>query len=222
MELSILDILSILLKRMWIILLSAVVGMSGAFIISVFLISPTYTSYCVMYVNPNQTEQNQAGTYNELQYAQKLVNSYLVILQNSVFLDQVAEKSGLGYSAGQIREMISLSSINNTEFFEVKIAAPSAQDAYELVGKIAELAPAEITRIKEADSVKIVSPATLPEAPSAPNVMVNTVIGVMVGLIFSAAAAVLIEVLDTRIKSEDDLSRHYTLPILGSIPKYED
>ncbi|MHB8962493.1 MAG: YveK family protein [Saccharofermentanales bacterium] len=222
MELSILDILSILLKRMWIILISAVVGLSGAFIISAFLIAPTYTSSCVMYVNPNQGEQDQAGTYNELQYAQKLVNSYLVILQNSVFLDQVAEKSGLGYSAVQIRDMISLSSINNTEFFEVKIAAPSAQDAYELVGKIAELAPAEITRIKETDSAKIVSPAVLPLAPSAPSILLNAVIGAMIGLIVAASAAILIEVLDTRVKSEDDLSRHYSLPILGSIPKYED
>lgn len=222
MELSFLDILSILLKRMWIILLSMVVGLTGALAISLFLIAPSYTSSSQMYVNPNQGELKQVDTYNELQYAQKLVNSYLIILQNSVFLDDVAKKSGLGYSVKQIRDMISLTSINNTEFFEVKITAPSPQDAYKLVAKITELAPDEIIRIKESDSVKIVSPATLPTAPSAPNVMINTVIGALIGLMFAAAIAVLVDVLDTRIKSEEDVSSHYTLPVLGSIPKYEE
>ncbi|MHB1454424.1 MAG: YveK family protein [Saccharofermentanales bacterium] len=222
MELSFLDILNILLKRIWIILLSTVVGLSAAAAISLFLIAPSYTSTCQMYVNTNQGELDQAGNYNELQYAQKLVNSYLIILQNSVFLDEVAKKSNLGYSVGQIRDMVSLTSINNTEFFEVKITAPSPQDAYALVAKIAELAPDEIVRIKESDSVKIVSPATMPLAPSAPNVLTNTVIGALIGLMLAAAISVLVDVLDTRIKSEDDISSHYTLPILGSIPKYED
>jgi polysaccharide biosynthesis transport protein len=222
MELSILDILNILFKRLWLILLATLVGFSGALVISLFLIAPSYTSTCQMYVNPNREQTEQNATYNDLQYAQKLVNSYLIILQNQVFLENVALESGLGYSVQEIRDMLSLSSINNTEFFEVKITGPSPADAYVLVDKIADLAPNEIIRIKESDSVKIVSPATLPTAPSAPNVPMNAVIGGLIGLMVSAAAAVLVDVLDTRIKSEDDLSGHYTLPILGSIPKYEE
>ncbi len=222
MELSFLDILKILYKRVWVIVLASLTGLAVAAMISVFLIAPTYTSSCQMYVNPNQDKQDQAGTYNELQYAQKLVNSYLIILQNSVFLNEVSVQSGLGYTADEIRDMLSLSSINNTEFFEVRITALSPKDAYTLVSKIAELAPAEIIRIKESDSVKIVSPATLPDEPSGPNKTVNTAVGGMAGFLLSALAVVLIEVLDTRIRSEDDLSRHYTVPILGCIPKYED
>lgn len=224
MEISILDILRILLKRLWLIFLCTLVGFSGAFVISMFLIAPRYTSTCQMYVNTNTEDINKDanGNYTELQYAQKLVNSYLVILSNDVFLNNVASASGLNYTAGEIRKMLSLESINNTEFFEVSIESKSSEDSFKLVKTISDLAPDEITRIKETDSVKIVAPATIPVAPSSPNVIKNSIIGAMLGFVIMVAIAILIEFLDTRIKSEEDLANHYSLPILGSVPKYEE
>lgn len=222
MELSFLDIVNIFIKRIWVIILCTVVGLLGAMLISVFLIPKAYTSTSQMYVNPNQNKLDQTGTYTELQYAQKLVNSYLIILQNDVFLTEVAEDSRLSYSAGQIKSMLSLASINNTEIFEVSITAPSPQDAYVLVQSIIDLAPDEIIRIRELDTVKIVTPAKKPVSPSSPNVVMNTAIGAVLGLFIAAGIVLLIEVLDTRVKSEEDLTEHYALPILGSIPKYND
>ncbi len=222
MELSLLEIARILVKKIWIIALSTVIGFSAALLISFFLMAPKYTSKSQLYVNPNRNQIDQANTYTDLQYAQKLVNSYLIILQNDVFLKQVADSSGLNYTSGQIRGMISLSAINNTEIFEVRVEAPSPDDAHTLVNTIVELAPAEIVRIRELDSVRVVTPATMPVSPSSPNKSMNAAVGAILGLLISAAVVVLIEVLDTRVKSEEDLTNHYELPVIGSIPKYEE
>jgi polysaccharide biosynthesis transport protein len=226
MELSFLDIMRVLLKRVWIIILCTVIGFVGAFLVSSLFIAPTYTSTCLLYVNPGNadtgTQDNYVGNYNDLQYAQKLVNSYLIILRNDVFLNQVASVSTLPYSVKQIRNMLSLTSINNTEFFEVKINSANPEDSTALVQTISMLAPAEIIRIKESDSVKVVSPATHSSIPTAPNVMLISVIGAMLGFILAVGIAILIEVLDIRVKSEDDLISRYSLPILGSIPKYDE
>jgi len=226
MELSILDIINVLMKRIWIILLCTIIGLAGSFLISNFIIPSTYTSTCQMYVNPGKAEVGTTGAYvgdyNDLQYAQKLVNSYIIILNNDVFLGNVSETSNLPYSASQIRKMMSLSSINNTEFIEVKINSKSPNDSFTILKTITDLAPAEIIRVKESDSVKIVSPAALPISPSAPNIFLNSIIGAMLGLVMAVAISILIEVLDTRIKSEEDLSTRYSLPILGSIPLYDE
>ncbi len=226
MELSILDIINVLLKKIWIIVLCTAIGFSSAFLISSFLIPPTYTSTCQMYVTPGKadigTTGNYVGDYNDLQYAQKLVNSYIIILNNDVFLTNVATNSRLSYTASKIRKMLALSSINNTEFFEVKINSKSPTDSYTLVKTIMELAPAEIIRVKESDSVKIVSPATIPIDPSSPNILLNSIIGAMLGFVIAAGIAILLEILDTRIKSEEDLASHFTIPILGAIPLYDE
>ena len=226
MELSIIDIINIFLKRVWIIILCSIIGLTGAFLFASFFITPTYTSSCQMYVNPGSdssgTTGNNVGNYTDLQYAQRLVDSYLVILKNDTFLNNVASDTGLPYTAGQIRDMLHLLSINNTEFFEVKVISPDPQDSHALVSTIARLAPAEIIRIKESDSVKIVSPATLSTIPTSPNIPMITVIGGILGFIIAVGVAILIEVLDIRVKSEEDLSSHYALPVLGSIPKYNE
>jgi capsular polysaccharide biosynthesis protein len=222
MELSILEIFNILLKRVWILLLATIVGLSGALLISLFLIAPTFTSTAVLYVNPNQNQLDRTGNYNDLNYAQELVNSYIIILKNDVFLKDVAEQSGLEYTSGQIRGMLSLASINSTEIFEVRISSKNPQHSFLLAETIIDLAPEEIIRIKESDSVKLVSPAVLPTSPSAPNNTLNAIIGAVLGFAVAVASIILVEILDTRVKSEEDLATHYSLPILGSIPKYEE
>lgn len=226
MELSILDIINILIRKVWVIILCTIIGFSSAFLISSFLIAPTYTSTCQMYVNPGKeatnTTGNYIGDYSDLQYAQKLVNSYIIILTNDTFLKTVANTTKLPYTSSQIRKMMVLSSINNTEFFEVKINSKNPSDSFILVKTLTELAPAEINRIKVSDSVKIVSPATVPTTPSAPNIFMNSIIGAMLGFILAVAILILIEVLDTRIKSEEDLTNRYSIPVLGSIPLYDE
>ena len=225
MELSILEIIHILVKKIWIIILATVMGFSAAFLVSTFLIAPTYTSSCQMYVNPGNAESTTGtyiGDYSDLQYAQKLVNSYIIILKTDTFLQNVADTAGLPYSPSQIRAMLSLSSINNTEFFEVGIESRNANDSYTLVRTITDLAPSEIMRIRESDSVKIVSPATNPTAPSSPNILLNAIIGAMLGFVAAAAIVILVEVLDTRVKSEEDITSHYDIPVIGCIPLYEE
>ena len=225
MELSILEIIHILIKKIWVILLATVVGFSAAFLVSTFLIAPMYTSSCQMYVNPGNAESSTGtyiGDYGDLQYAQKLVNSYIIILKTDTFLHDVAATANLPYSASQIRGMLSLSSINNTEFFEVQIESKSADDSFKLVKTITELAPSEIIRIRESDSVKIVSPATNPMGPSSPNILLNAMIGAMLGFVAAAAIVILVEVLDTRVKSEEDITSHYDIPVIGCIPLYEE
>ncbi|MHB1484072.1 MAG: YveK family protein [Saccharofermentanales bacterium] len=226
MELSIIEIAGILFKRIWIIMLCTILGLSGAFLFSSFFITPTYTSSCQMYVNPGADESadanNNAANYADLQYAQRLVESYLFILQTDVFLKDVAADTGLPYTSGRIHSMLELKPISNTEFFEVKVNSKSPLDSYKIVNSIIKLAPAEIIRIKESDSVKIISPAVLSNVPTAPNIPLITVIGAVLGFVVAIGIAILIEVLDIRVKSEEDLASHYTLPVLGSIPKYNE
>ena len=56
--------------------------------------------------------------------------------------------------------------------------------------------------------------------PSSPSTSKNTVIGLLVGLVLAVIVNLLRELLDTRIKNEEDLSRRYDIPILGVIPDF--
>ncbi len=61
--------------------------------------------------------------------------------------------------------------------------------------------------------------AQRPEAPSSPNVLLNMILGVFVGLIFGAGLAFFIEYLDTSVKTMEDVESFLEVPVLAVIPR---
>ncbi|MFN2292778.1 MAG: polysaccharide biosynthesis tyrosine autokinase [Candidatus Promineifilaceae bacterium] len=69
-----------------------------------------------------------------------------------------------------------------------------------------------------ANSVSIVEPANLPVTPSKPNKTLNIVLGALVGLLGGIVLAFLVDNLDTRMYSVDQIESVTMLPTMGTIP----
>lgn len=222
MEYSLSDIISILLKRLWIIVLCIILGTVTAFCISQFFIEKQYTASVQMYVSPNKEQPVPQASISELNYAQAVVDTYIEILKTVSFLDSVVETTGIGSSGAELRKIVQMNPVNNTEIFEIRVEYPDPEGALLLANTIAKLAPQKIIEIKDADAVRVVDPARLPANPSSPNVLLNTAIGALLSLVLSVLAIFMIEILDRRIKNEEDLIRNFQVPILGTVPKFKD
>ncbi len=221
LEISLSDIVKFLKKRFVLIVLCGIYAMAISFIVSNYLIKEEYTSQVLMYVAPNADEMNRVASLSELNYAQAVVDTYIEILKTDTFLKDVAEAGDVSYSPGQLRGMVSMASVNGTEIFRIRVVSHSPDESYKLAETIANLAPRKIIEIKDADAVRVVDPASLPTAPSSPNIPRNTILGFMLGIMLGLGISLLIELADKRIKSEEDLTRVYDIPVLGVIP-YND
>ena len=221
-EVSMAEIAAILLKRWWLIILSALVVAAGAFGVTKFIVEEEYTASVSMYVQAGSNQEGLIASLNDLNYAQKIVNTYIEILRTDIFLKSVAKQAGVQYTPDKLLEMIEMQAVNNTEIFEIKVTTNSPEESLLLATTISELAPRKIIEIKNANDVKVVDPATLPLYPSAPNVLMNTAIGLALGLVLGVLAAFLIFFLDKRVKDEEDILRHYDVPILGVVPLIEE
>ena len=75
-----------------------------------------------------------------------------------------------------------------------------------------------------ANSVSVVEPANLPTAPSKPNIPLNIALGLIVGLIGGVVLAFVVDNLDTRMHSIDQIESITRLPTVGTIPasKYDN
>ena len=222
MEFTLTEIISILIKRKWIIIISVILLTSATFAVSEVLIEREYTASLSLYVVPNKDNPDIYEPMNDLNYAQKVINTYIVILKTNNFLDNVSKESNLEYSKDELRDMITLNAVNETEIFEVHVTSKEPRDSLILANTISRLAPQKIMEIKKADAVKLVDPAIMPSKPSAPNVLLNTAIGFVLGFILGIMTAFLREIMDKRIKDEDDFLKHYNVPILGMVPLIED
>ena len=225
-QLSIEEIIGIIFKKWWIVLISFIIGGVLAFTYTEVFISPVYVSKGTLYVNnkgipgmmPNVETSINA---NDLSVALKLVDTYTVILKSNRFMEIVSEKIDLPYTYNQLRDMVSLKGVNETEVLEVSVAAGNPEHAKMIAQAVLENSKAEIVRVVEAGSVKIVDDASTPISPSSPNKKANTLIGMILGIVISVGLMLIVELLDVSVKNEEDLVINYGIPVVGSIPSLD-
>jgi len=214
-------ILEIILKLWWFVLIFAVIAGLIAFSISSFLMTPKYTSHAKVYVDGSQRSAGSGINYNELTTNARLVSTYIEVLCSDTYLNSIAAQSEYKITGSQIKNNITMNSANQTEILEIKYADISPERARDILQLVLNNAQGEITRIISGCQVNIVDNATLPKTTSSPNIKQNTFIGIFVGVVLGIAIIFIKELLDTRLKDEDDLKSRYNLPVLGIIPNLD-
>jgi capsular exopolysaccharide synthesis family protein len=75
-----------------------------------------------------------------------------------------------------------------------------------------------ITGTVASNNISIVDAAQVPTAPSKPNLLINLVLSVLVGLCLGALSAFVLEALDETLATPDDAETKLGVPVLGVVP----
>ena len=219
------EIITILLKRLWLIVTMALIGGLIAFSYSQYVLPKKYTAKVALYVyNEKNDPVNQGLNVNDFNLSARLVNTYMVILKSDTVLETVSSKIsrlGLNYKASELRGMISSNVLEETEVFEVAVSCGKPEHAKIIADAIEQVAPDEIIRVVRAGAVETVDKASLPTKPSSPNVSQNTIIGILIGLVLACGMAFIFELMNTSVKSKEELTEQYKLPVLSVIPNLQ-
>ena len=209
------------LHKLWLVVLSAVLCAGISFLISRFLITPQYESSAMFYVNNNSLSVGDASfslSTGDISAAKSLVDSYIVILNTRTTLNDVIDYAGIDRTSGEVREMISATSVDDTEIFQVVVTSTSAQEAEKIANAITYILPKRISTIIDGTSAEIVDHAIIASRPSSPSYTKNTMIGFALGIFLSIAYIVLYALFDITIRNEDDITQICKHPILASVP----
>ncbi|MDP9889825.1 polysaccharide biosynthesis tyrosine autokinase [Pseudarthrobacter enclensis] len=210
-------------RRSWITIVTCTtLGLLAAAALSLSL-TPTYTAKTQLFV-----AIQGSGSVSELQqgntFTQARVQSYAETATTPAVLQPAIDALGLQVSANQLANKISahtdtstvLISITAQDSSPVQAAAIAQAVANSLVAVVQDLeSPAKggNSPVK----LSVVTPATAPVSPSAPNTRANLAVGLFGGLVLGLAVAILRSTLDTRVRNESEVSRVITAPILGGI-----
>lgn len=217
MEIEIKRLIKPLVKKWWIIILSASILAVTVYQYTNNYITPVYSTYTTMYIQ-NTTDYQGYISSGDILSSRKLLSTYVVLLESISFMEKVAEKVDLGYSSYEIRSMVSASSVNDTEVLRVQVRNVNPFHAQNIANAIGEVAPTEIMRVFNAGNVAVIDEAILPNFPAYPNTSQNTLLGGLIGLIIACGIILLKEMLDTRIRTERDLRQIISIPVIGIVP----
>ena len=234
MEMTILDVLHIVLKRLWLIITAVVLAFTIALSYCVFIARPVYSAKAtiliasgVLFNGEDTRDPADYITTGELSTSFALMKSISGILNKSMEYYEtaleVAEETGAlnhSYTAAALKSGTSISYEEESIILTVTVKTYDREDTAILIAALAECTPNAVTSRLGRTSADVLH---IDERASrvAPNTPVTCVIGAFVGLLLSVLAAIVIEKFDKTVKGEDDFIKNHKYPLLGCVPDFE-
>lgn len=201
--------------------IAAVAAAVAGFTLSAFVIPKKYTSEAMMYVENSADKKNDTAlNINDINAAQKIVNTCQILFTSNHILEQLEETFN-SFTVEELEKMIVIESVNNTEILKIQVTTLDPKTSSDIATRLVELSQVEFLRVIKNGSIEVVSPPTLPEKHTFPSVPIFTVVGFLIGLVLSYAAFLVIELLDVKVKPGDDLMQIYNIPVFAEIMDFE-
>lgn len=214
-------IVKTMVQKAWVIALVGFLAAAIGFSLSAFVITPTYSSSIMLYVNNSSFSLGNTSfsiSSSEITAAQDLVKTYGEILNNRTTLERVIDKTGVSYTYRELSEMIVAEPSNDTEIMKVTVTTDDPYESARIANCIAEILPVRVSEIIDGASMEVVDSA-IPELEKvAPSITLYTAIGLALGVLIACAGLVIAALRDDTIHDEDYVLQNYDCPILAKVP----
>ena len=220
-EIDVFQLVKVIWKRKFLIILTAIIAGLAAFAYSSFVIKPQYTSTTRIYV-VNRNQADKPGLTNQdLQAGAYLVKDYREIILSQDVLDKVVKDQSLTIDARTLGKKISVTVPAETRIVTISVRDGNPEEASRIANALREVAAQKIisvTRVSDVTTLEEARPAT---SPSSPNIRRNTMMATIAGVGFVTVVVLLVELLDDRVKRPEDVEEVMHLSLLGVIPNLE-
>lgn len=211
-------LLLILKKNMKYLIILPIVFLALSMVITFVFMTPKYSSSTQVLVNQKETD-NQIMA-QQVQSNLQLVNTYSEIIKSPRILDKVSKNLKGKYSSNEISGMLTVSNKAESQILNIAVENESREAASKVANEIANVFSKDVSKIMNVDNVSILSKADTKGNQISPQPLVNSVVGIFLGLIVALIIIFLKEILDKRIKTEEDVAEILDLPVLGTIQDF--
>lgn len=220
-EIDLRQVLSVVISKLAIIIIVGIIFGLATFVYTKFFVRPTYVSQASLYVL-NKQNTNSTTTYSDLQTSTQLTQDYMVLVKSRTVLEKVIDELGINMTYGQLYNMITVTNKTNTRILDISVAGHDQYQVKEIAEKVAVVSGDSICSIMQIEKCDVFDHAVVPAAPSAPNVMRNVIIAVVIGMVLTIAVVVVRFLLNDTITTSDDVERYLGLSTLALIPFSEE
>ncbi len=215
-EIDLWEIFLLILHHLPLVLLTTLIGGVIAGFISIYAITPMYTSTAKMYILANSDTMISLA---DLQVGNNLANDYEELILSRPVVEQVSENLDLNLSYGALLGCVSINNRDNTRIIGIKITFPDPVLAKEIANEFISVAQKRITQIMKVDEPTLVEEAVAASRPSSPNNRRNIMMGAVIGLLLSIGFLLIRHILDDTLKNADDVEQFLRLNTLASVPE---
>ncbi len=215
MEIDLVEVFQLMLKRWWLIIGCAVVFAAAAFGYTKLFVTPQYEASSMIYILSKTTSISSAL---DLQLGKQLTVDFETLATSRPVVEKVIDELGLDTEYETLVGSITVSNPTDTQILKISARNPDPVLARDISNAMSDATAEQIAAVMVTDKPSTVEEAVVPRYPISPNVKKNTLIAGLAGALLVMAIILLNYLLDDRIKSEEDIVKYLELNALASIP----
>lgn len=216
------DFLRILRQR-WVYVVGAVIGLLALAGALTWVTEPSYESTSQVYISTSAAQGVQDLVQGS-NFTQRQVTTYADLVTTPKVLEPVVATLGLDGGVEALEKSLRAQEVPNTVLIDI---TASDRDPQVAAAKANEVGTEFTRMIEELESggqegespvlANVVRTARPSDDPASPDVTRNLLVALLLGLVLGPVLAILREVLDTKVRDEDDVTAQTDATILGRI-----
>ena len=212
---TLLELLHLLRKHLKLVITLPLACMLAVGAYSYAAMPNTYSATVSMYVLVQQDNANSNSLTSDLSASQMVTNDVATLLKSDRVVNETASALGLDSLKAY---KTSITSSTTSRVLSLEVTGPDAEMAANVANKMADEVSSVAHDVMNVDSVNVVDSAKVPTAPSGPKRPLFMAIGLLGGLFMAVAIVVVSDMLNTKVRDEEELEELLGLPVIGRIP----
>lgn len=214
---TLLELIELLKKHLKLVVLLPVACALAMGVYSFLFMRNTYTANTSMYVLVKQSSDNNSSTlYSDLSASQMVTNDVSSLLNSDRVTNETAADLGLADLKGY---KVSVSSETTSRVISLSVTGADPDGAARVANAMADNVSTIAQQVMDVQSVNVIDEAQTPKNPSGPNRTLYVAVAFLAGLFVAVAIVVLTDMLNTKIRTADELEELLGVPVIGRIPE---
>lgn len=218
-QIDLIELFWVLVERWKIILLAMLLGMLLLAAYHTFLLKPVYQADASIFIS----NTNSVITISDLQLSSELTEDYAKIIKSRAVLKEVIEEQGLDMDFNQLGRLVSVTNPSGSHIITITVTCGDMELSRNIANSLLNVG---IRRIYEVIGS---SEPTVIDYSEAEAVIETTTgllrhleLGALLGMVLACALICVRFLLDTTLKTEDDIQKYLHIPVLSVVPYYEE
>ncbi|WP_321972605.1 YveK family protein [Paratractidigestivibacter sp.] len=212
---TLLELIELLKKRLGLVIALPLIFALAMGAYSFLLMKNTYTASTSMYVLVKGGSESSSTLASDLSASQMVTNDVANLLSSDRVTNEAAAELGLS----SLKDYkVSVTSETTSRVVTLEVTSTDADGAARVANSIADNVSAIAQQVMNIQSVNVIDQAQTPTQPSGPNRVLYVAVAFLAGLFVAVALVVLADMLNTKIRSQEELEELLGVPVIGRIP----
>ena len=224
-EIDIKEIFSIFWNKRWIIILTVTLFIVLGCVYEFKFKTPKYTSSTTLVLAMSNSEKDQtenAITTTDITLNSKLVSTYSEMVKSKDVIRTVINNLKIEEDEEELKKNVNVTSVEDTELIKIAVTHKNPRYAARIANEMAKVFSEKVNEIYKINNVYILDEAEIEDKPSNINYVKDALVFAFAGLILSGGYIFILNMLDTTVKTAEDIEKTCNIPVLATIPNIDN